>query len=106
VFGFIVPRTDERGVEKELFALRAPILPVEYTLVGSVELVVTNGTEEAQNECPVAAVVPLVPFRIASVEVITVAGSLAMFPVTIVGPVVKFKIAPGYHVPPTSVHAA
>jgi hypothetical protein len=74
VFGVIVPIAEDRGAEKELFALRIPISGVEYTPVGGVELVVTNGVKEAQNECPVAAVVPLVPFRIASVEVIAVAG--------------------------------
>jgi hypothetical protein len=69
-----IPTAAEREAEKDVLAARAPRSRVEYTPVGSVVLVVSNVAKETQSECPVAEFSPLVPFSVASVEVMAVAA--------------------------------
>lgn len=76
VFGVTagIPVAEERFAEKAVLEAIAPKSAVEYTPVGIVGLAVLNVLVETQIECPEAVEVPFIPFRVASVEVIAVAG--------------------------------
>ena len=79
---------DASDVEKAVFAAMAPRSGDEYTSAGINGLAVLNVLNDTQNECPSAAVAPLVAFSEASDEVmpdaalvVTLAAAIADVPI-------------------------
>jgi len=70
---------DDRSAEKAVLEASAPRLPVEYTPDGNTGLELALGVKvlvETQNAVAVASVSPFMPFSVASLEVMPVAGSV------------------------------
>jgi hypothetical protein len=86
-----IPVADERREEKGVLAATGPRSIVEYTPPGIVGLAVLNVLVETQNECPSAAIGPLVPLSVASDEVIGLAASVVTSPAANTGVLVANK---------------
>jgi len=86
------PLTDASSVENGDVVASAPKSAVEKTPVGGVGVAVENVLVETQNEEPVAAESPLVPFSVALIDVTIVAA-------LVVGDVVAMAKAEGATAP-------